>query len=203
MLKGNIPNLADFLTNSFMDYVGFEHDVSSMDDVLIKKAGVRRSDCTYAGQAFAQGLVSGSATQQAGFYDSGAGNRIQFRALADMYKDAVFAQGEHERRMHLQLLGDSALIQASIFKQRSQNSMMGLSYYQDMGATAFSWLGNKHENPTFLSMAENFIDVSTLCSEVLRNQSKDLGFILDGCQEESEEQASKISDQLPPSLIVH
>ena len=167
-----ITDIEAYLIHSLMEKAGFFEEQSRDQEIIVipdnqilteKRQGVTLSDCQYAGKTISQGLLSNNT----GIYSNKSGNRNIVRALADMYKDAAESETDYERTQHLQLLGNAALIQSSIFQERSKKSITGLSYYHEMGKTAFGILGDNSNDPTFQNMAEDFTHVADLCLEAL------------------------------------
>lgn len=60
--------------------------------------------------------------------------------LADYYQRAVEAESAHERRLHLQRLGDVAIFIAGMFSQSLKKRVVGVPYYVAMGETAYGTL---------------------------------------------------------------
>ena len=62
--------------------------------------------------------------------------------LAAYYKQAIEAQSDHERRLHLQRLGDVAIFVAGLFAPALSKRVVGLKYYISMGESAYSCLAD-------------------------------------------------------------
>ena len=60
--------------------------------------------------------------------------------LADYYQRAVEAESTHEKRLHLQRLGDVAMFISGMFSQALKKRVVGVPYYIAMGETAYSTL---------------------------------------------------------------
>ncbi len=60
--------------------------------------------------------------------------------LADYYQRAVEADSTHEKRLHLQRLGDVAIFISGMFSQALKKRVVGVPYYIAMGETAYSTL---------------------------------------------------------------
>ena len=60
--------------------------------------------------------------------------------LADYYQRAAEAESTHERRLHLQRLGDVAMFISGMFSQALNKRVVGVSYYVSMGETAYATL---------------------------------------------------------------
>jgi len=60
--------------------------------------------------------------------------------LADYYQRAVEAESAHEKRLHLQRLGDVAMFISGMFSEALKKRMVGVPYYIAMGETAYSTL---------------------------------------------------------------
>ena len=60
--------------------------------------------------------------------------------LADYYQRAVEAESAHEKRLHLQRLGDVAIFISGMFSQALKKRVVGVPYYIAMGETAYSTL---------------------------------------------------------------
>ena len=65
-----------------------------------------------------------------------------FTPLAEYYKQALDADSDHERRLHLQRLGDVAIFVAGLFAPALNRSVVGVNYYMSMGETAYSYLAD-------------------------------------------------------------
>jgi len=62
--------------------------------------------------------------------------------LADYYQRAVEAKSAHEKRLHLQRLGDVAMFISGMFSQALKKRVVGVSYYMAMGETAYGTLAD-------------------------------------------------------------
>jgi len=62
--------------------------------------------------------------------------------LAEYYKQALEAESDHERRLHLQRLGDVAIFVSGLFAPALDKRIVGLSYYISMGETAYGCLAD-------------------------------------------------------------
>lgn len=71
--------------------------------------------------------------------DSGRGT---LTPLTDYYQRAVEAESAHERRLHLQRLGDVAMFISGMFSQALKKRVVGVSYYMAMGETAYGTLAD-------------------------------------------------------------
>ena len=67
-------------------------------------------------------------------------NRGTLTPLADYYKRAAEAESAHEKRLHLQRLGDVAMFISGMFSQALKKRVVGIPYYTAMGATAYGTL---------------------------------------------------------------
>jgi len=67
-------------------------------------------------------------------------DRGTFTPLADYYQRAVEAESTHEKRLHLQRLGDVAIFISGMFSQALKKRVVGMPYYMAMGETAYSTL---------------------------------------------------------------
>ncbi|MCP4807239.1 MAG: hypothetical protein GY913_25690 [Proteobacteria bacterium] len=99
---------------------------------------------------------------------SGAGT------LAEMHLQAARSDRRDAMRLYRHL-GDRALYMGGYFRERVQNTSMGLEYYADMGGSAYGQVATVgggwvvQDDPwrvMFLELAEQFRDCLTLLSEV-------------------------------------
>lgn len=67
-------------------------------------------------------------------------NRGTLTPLADYYQRAAEAESPHERRLHLQRLGDVAMFISGMFSDALNKRVVGVSYYVSMGETAYATL---------------------------------------------------------------
>lgn len=81
--------------------------------------------------------------------------------LADYYQRAAEAQSTHERRLHLQRLGDVAMFISGMFSEALNKRVVGVSYYVSMGETAYATLAETASaNNREQSQAAIFSDLS-------------------------------------------
>lgn len=66
-----------------------------------------------------------------------------FTPLAEYYKQALDAESEHERRLHLQRLGDVAIFVSGLFAPALSRRIVGVNYYISMGETAYGCLADE------------------------------------------------------------
>lgn len=62
--------------------------------------------------------------------------------LADYYRHAIEASSNHERRLHLQRLGDVALFISSLFAGALKRKPVNVNYYIAMGESAYGSLAD-------------------------------------------------------------
>ena len=62
--------------------------------------------------------------------------------LADYYQRAIEAKSVHEKRLHLQRLGDVAMFISGMFSQALKKRVVGVPYYMAMGETAYATLAD-------------------------------------------------------------
>lgn len=81
--------------------------------------------------------------------------------LADYYQRAAEAESTHERRLHLQRLGDVAMFISGMFSDALTQRVVGVSYYMSMGETAYATLAETASaNNREQSQAAIFSDLS-------------------------------------------
>ncbi len=81
--------------------------------------------------------------------------------LADYYQRAAEAESTHERRLHLQRLGDVAMFISGMFSDALTKRVVGVSYYMSMGETAYATLAETASaNNREQSQAAIFSDLS-------------------------------------------
>lgn len=95
--------------------------------------------------------------------------------LADYYQRAVEAESAHEKRLHLQRLGDVAMFISGMFSEALKKRVVGVPYYMAMGETAYGTLaGMTAASSSEQARAIIFSDLSKRFAtfvEVLRNIS--------------------------------
>jgi hypothetical protein len=65
-----------------------------------------------------------------------------FTPLAEYYRQAHEAESDHERRLHLQRLGDVAIFVSGLFAPALNKRVVGLNYYISMGESAYGCLAD-------------------------------------------------------------
>jgi len=93
------------------------------------------------------------------FFDYQA-DRGTLTPLADYYQRAVEAESTHERRLHLQRLGDVAMFISGMFSQALKKRVVGVSYYMSMGETAYGTLAETAGTSRERTQALIFSDLS-------------------------------------------
>ncbi len=82
--------------------------------------------------------------------------------LAEYYQRAVEAESTHERRMHLQRLGDVAMFISGMFAPALKRRPVGVAYYMSMGESAYSTLADTASNTSReQTQAEIFSDLAS------------------------------------------
>jgi hypothetical protein len=82
--------------------------------------------------------------------------------LAEYYKQAIEAESDHERRLHLQRLGDVAIFVSGLFAPALDKRVVGLSYYISMGETAYGCLADSSgPSSRDKALCEIFSDLAT------------------------------------------
>jgi hypothetical protein len=85
--------------------------------------------------------------------------------LAESLVAALLAEGS-ARLARLRLLGDRALFDAGFFAPSLRGRPVGVSYYADIGTTAYSRLSKGTGSELFHELACGFLDLVELLSEV-------------------------------------
>lgn len=89
------------------------------------------------------------------------GERGNLTPLADYYQRALEATSAHERRLHLQRLGDVAMFISGMFSDALKKRVVGVSYYMAMGETAYGTLaGTPSATSRDRTQAAIFTDLS-------------------------------------------
>lgn len=132
--------------------------------------------------------------------------------LAEYYKQALEAESDHERRLHLQRLGDVAIFVSGLFAPALDKRIVGLSYYISMGETAYGCLADGGGSTARdKALCEIFDDLSSRFSGFVAILSEVSGVAADAQAEEwlqRFEPADQTSpdcqlDLARPSIILH
>ena len=102
--------------------------------------------------------------------------------LADYYQRAAEAESPHERRLHLQRLGDVAIFISGMFSHALNKRVVGVSYYMSMGESAYATLAetaattNREQSQAaiFSDLSErfaNFVDLLKAVGTMPVNQT--------------------------------
>lgn len=94
--------------------------------------------------------------------------------LAEYYRQALEAESDHERRLHLQRLGDVAIFVSGLFAPALSKRVVGLSYYIAMGENAYGCLADSRASTAkdkalseiFDDLARRFSGFVAILSEV-------------------------------------
>jgi len=103
-----------------------------------------------------------------------------FTPLAEYYRQAMDADSDQERRLHLQRLGDVAIFVAGLFAPALNRRVVGINYYMSMGETAYGYLADsggltakdKALSEIFHDLARSFGRFVTILSEVNGTRSE-------------------------------
>jgi len=133
--------------------------------------------------------------------------------LAEYYKQALDAESDHERRLHLQRLGDVAIFVSGLFAPALSKRIVGLNYYISMGETAYGSLADcsvstakdKALCEIFGDLARRFSGFVAILSEVngVTNSSKKGEWQQWFEQLDHEEPAACQCDPDQTSIILH
>ena len=103
-----------------------------------------------------------------------ADRRLQLRPLALLYREALEAGSDGERRLWLQRLGDLALFVGGLFSGRLSRHFRDLDYCMAMGGNAYGYLrqtarrpGDRAQAAVFGELADGFdrfVDVVALAT---------------------------------------
>jgi len=85
--------------------------------------------------------------------------------LAESLVEALLADGA-ARRTRLRALGDRALFDAGFFGDHLRRKPVGVSYYADVGSTAYSRLSQGTGSALFGELASGFLEFVELLAEV-------------------------------------
>jgi hypothetical protein len=90
--------------------------------------------------------------------------------LAELYRHAVEAASERERRLVLQRLGDVALFVAGLFSGWLGRRLVGVDYYVSMGGAAYGYLSEQAPGRTpvavFAQLSRQFVRFADVLAEV-------------------------------------
>ena len=94
--------------------------------------------------------------------------------LAEYYRNAVEACSDHERRLHLQRLGDVAIFITGVFAAALGRRVVGVKYYMAMGENAYGSLAESGGSSSrdkaladiFSELASHFPEYVSLLGEV-------------------------------------
>ena len=90
------------------------------------------------------------------------GDNTTLTPLAEYYREAVEALSDHERRQHLQRLGDVAIFISSLFSGALKRKPVNVSYYIGMGESAYGALADASVRTSGdKAKAEIFADLSS------------------------------------------
>jgi len=132
--------------------------------------------------------------------------------LAEYYKQALEAETDHERRLHLQRLGDVAIFVSGLFAPALDKRIVGLNYYISMGETAYGCLADgggstardKALCEIFDDLARRFSGFVAILSEVNVNSAdSQADEWLQRLELAEPDSADCQSDQIGPSIILH
>lgn len=103
-----------------------------------------------------------------------AGEGVRLTPLAEHYRHAVEAGNEQLRRLHLQRLGDVALVIAGLFSGVLRRKPVGVDYYISMGGGAYGTLADADARTTrdralagiFAQLARSFEEWVVVLSDI-------------------------------------
>ncbi len=131
--------------------------------------------------------------------------------LAEYYRQAVDADSEHERRLHLQRLGDVAIFVSGLFAPALSKRIVGLKYYISMGETAYGCLADggartakdKALCEIFDDLARQFSGFVAILSEVNGAKSDRHDEEFQRWLEESDDAFTDSVEVQQPCIILH
>ena len=99
---------------------------------------------------------------------------MELRPLAWLFKDAMKAPSKGDRRLHLLQMGQQALFVAGIFPEyfSRPGRSVNLTYYQQMGASAYASLAEDPGNPSHEihgEVSRQFPQATALIGHVVRD----------------------------------
>ena len=96
--------------------------------------------------------------------------RRHLPVLVQLYRQALEARSQRERRLFLQRLGDVALVVSGLFRGALGRRLVDVDYYIAMGRSAYAFLleanAEKALTQTFQELSEQFGDFVDVLSEV-------------------------------------
>lgn len=100
---------------------------------------------------------------------------VQMKPLAVLYCNAASAQDDKLRRDYLKKLGDLALFVSGWFSRNLERRRVGVSYYVQMGESAYDWLSECGDDGSvrgrvfsriFQDLAVHFSELRNVISEI-------------------------------------
>ena len=108
--------------------------------------------------------------QSENLFEKNENGKVEYRALALKFHDAVFAEKDEQKYLHFKSLGDTALYHAGVFYEGLYQKLVDVNYYIEMGGMAFSSLANLSTSTsvsTGRSMSDLFSELSANFPELV------------------------------------